>query len=263
MATPQDYIKRFFAGMQQRNQILIGLLNRKREIDERIRSKGTRTDMDITRLTQLIGTDNKLRQGRLEDQSIRYLLWKAVKSANFLEKWKGTLIKKAGAEGVNPEAAKEMQGYIKWIQEQLSQIKNYTITFEDIYEQEIIALSATQKVEDYLRHVEKEKELLNAYTAFRARITENAKPRINKILYLIKNYKKEKPSYKATVVFLAFMAFTLGLLPYLPGPFAPKAEEIPLFPAFAVIATALWASADILKDIQATLDRFQKEVWTD
>jgi len=262
MATPQDYIRRFFAGMQQRNRVLIDKINRKREIDERIRNKGARTDMDKTRLIQVIGTDNKLHQGRLEDQSIRYLLWKSVKSANFLEKWKNRLLETTLPE----EIAKEIQEYISWISAQLLQIKKYAAHFEDIYTQEIESLKTIESVQEYLQNTAKEEALLGAYIEFGNSLAEKTKPRMNKTLYLIKKYQKKESTYKATIMFLSFMAFILGVLPLLPGPFAPKSEETPLFPIFAAIATALYATTEgrnILANIKATLERFQKEVWTD
>ncbi|MBD3304159.1 hypothetical protein GF343_03370 [Candidatus Woesearchaeota archaeon] len=264
MATSQDYIKRFFAGMQQRNRVLLDKLSNKQKIDERIKQRGKIRDIDIARLTALIGEDSKARKGKLEDQSIRYLLWKSAKSADFLAKWKNRLTQEIYT-GFNPaketdkEIAEELESYLDWISEQLLNIKLYATEFEEIYEQEIKYLASTQTVTGYLQNVKQEEILLTASTEFRDKLIEKAKPRMNKILYLT----KKNP---ATAVFAAFMAFTFVCLPLLPGSFAPKSEEIPLFPIFAAIATVLYATTkgkNILSDIQATLERLQKEVWTD
>ncbi|MBW3004836.1 hypothetical protein KY310_03310 [Candidatus Woesearchaeota archaeon] len=263
MVTPQDYIKRFFAGAAQRNKVLIDKFRDKLEIDERIQKKKTVNEVDIVRLTALIGEDNKLRIGRLEDQSIRYLLWKSIKSANFLEKWKSKLVKQASAKGIDPDVAKTVTEYIGWIYAQLAEIKKHAILFEGIYAEEVQALKTTSTVEEYLRNVEEEVDLLAAYYEFRENLAQQANTRLNKIAYFIKRYKGTEANYKVTAAFLALMALTLGLVPLV---FPPKPEEAKLFPAFAAVATVLWAAMEgknILADIQTTLEAYQKEVWTD
>ncbi len=262
MVTPQDYLKRFFKGMQQRSNVLLDKLAKKRNVDGLVKTSGKLTETQVDMIKWILGEDNKPRKGKIDERSLRYLLFKAIKSAKFLEKRKTELVKRATAQGIDPDVAEEISGYIEEIYEQLSRISDYAAQLENIYAEEIDALAAKDK-EAYLSKVEEEQNLLAKYSTFYDELAEKANPRINEIAYIIKRYKGTEADYKVTIGFLVLMAVTLGFVPLV---FPPKPEEVPLFPTFAVIATALWAAIEgknILADIQTTLQAYQKEIWTD
>ncbi|MBW2973556.1 hypothetical protein KY346_04135 [Candidatus Woesearchaeota archaeon] len=183
MVTAKDYLKAFASSMKNRNKVFWSLIKQKNKLDKRV-IKGKANEAEIVQLMFLIG-DGKLRPRQsLEDQCIRWFLYKTARTADIFEKNKAELMKKAAAEqAAQPKTQALVNDIITTVNSlsnPLQDIKKYVANFEEIYARQLTALNAKQ-FDAYAALVDEERKQITAYSAYLNAVAKTANERFNRI----------------------------------------------------------------------------------